>query len=146
MADENTVYLNPWLAMNGVMIPNWLLIREEVSLGAKLVWSVISMEVNGEKPDGTEKDPFYKKGVQWMSQRIGGRGNTPQIKKWINELVEHRLLAVEEDGLRPLNHKWSCGLYTLGPDGKAKYRTHEPGQWWMGRENVTLLDDEDEDT
>lgn len=140
-------YWNPWL-VTGPMLPNWLLIRPEISLGAKVIWSIIRDDVTTPLPDGSKRDPVYLGSYEGLEQYLAGNATRSQIKKWISELEKYGLLfTVELDGFDGFclqyREDWADPTFTKKANGAHKYRSQKPGQWWMNSEEDLPEDTED---
>ena len=110
-------YINPWRMFIGAFIPNWLLDRREVSLGAKLVYARLCQYAG-------------RNGQAWprqdlLAQEIGLKRR--QVIRYLKELREHRLIEVTQIGLgrtnvyRFLAHEWMDD----GSQGSVRSDTRE---------------------
>lgn len=101
---------NPFRLFNGAFVPNWLLEREEVSPGAKLLYGRLCQFA------GRDGHCYPRQEV--ISESLGI--NPRQVRNLISELKENRLIETEQPGLRRplayyfLRHEW---MTAPGPDG-----------------------------
>jgi hypothetical protein len=95
-------YINTYKAFHGSMVPNWLLIRTEVSPGAKLAYARLSQFAG--------RNMIAFPGLDVLAAELGV--SERQLFNYVTELKEHGLLEVERRGLgrvnhyRFLNHPW----------------------------------------
>lgn len=94
--------INPFKLFIGAFIPNWLCSRKEISQGAKLTYAQLCRHAG-------------QGGVAWPALETLGEeiGTTErQIRRYVDELVEQKLIETEQRGLRQCNryffleHEW----------------------------------------
>lgn len=96
--------INPWRASYGIMIPNWLMLRPEVSIGAKVCYARLAQFAGRRGWCWPKVDTLAK------SLLVSSR----QASSYLAELKEHRLIDVEplsNDGRSPnkysfFDHPW----------------------------------------
>ena len=104
MADKTfkKKYINPKKLFHGAFIPNWLLMRAEISFGAKLVYARLCQYAG----DNALCYPHQKT----LATEIGT--NKRQIIRIIHELKEYALIEINRVGLKCTNrykfpfHQW----------------------------------------
>lgn len=95
-------YINPFNLFVGAFIPNWLLARDEVSAGAKLCYARLAQFAG--------KDGECYPSQITLATEIGA--GERQIRRYINELEEQRLIDSVQVGLNQTNryrflwHPW----------------------------------------
>jgi len=96
--------INPYKLFVGSFVPNWLMCRKEISLGAKLVYARLSQYA------GRDGRAFPKQ--ETLSEQLGL--SQRQTKRYVSELVKHSLINSEKQGLgKPSiytfnHHEWMC--------------------------------------
>jgi hypothetical protein len=92
---------NPWRQFSGAMVPNWLLRRPEVTLGAKLAYARLC-QYAGENGECWPSQPT-------LARELGAGERS--CRRWVAELEERKLIAAEElpgvgTRFRFLWHEW----------------------------------------
>lgn len=77
------VRVNAWMMNAGICIPGWLHVRTEVSAGAKILYSVLAEEAQGEEGVFSKETEHYLEGVC-------------DPFKLFAELLNHELVEVED--------------------------------------------------
>jgi hypothetical protein len=122
MIESGTKPINPWKLFNGAFIPNWLLARSELSLGAKVVYARLSQFAG-------EGGVAYPR-IAVLAAAIGmSRGATD---KYLRELVNLKLIMREArrspcgdtecNNYYFLTHKW------MGLDEKVRSPLPPPAE------------------
>lgn len=125
---------NPWLVFEGLFIPNWLLVRPELTLTAKVLLVALDQVV---------QDTQRPADARVLLQRLG----VPHLQavSLLSELERNGLLQRSEEGWVPsVPPLWADPTYEHTADGQVVYTAHEPGQWWMGNEGLCLVVEEDD--
>lgn len=95
--------INPWMLYQGAFVPNWLLQREEIKPGAKILCALLaSIQEN----EGTNELDFTE-----LSARLGS--SRRQIEFHLEELIQFGLVVVAKDRFELLDHDW---VYTEPED------------------------------
>jgi hypothetical protein len=96
--------VNPWRLFVGAMVPNWLLERPELSLGAKLVYGRLAQYAG-------RRGYAYPR-VTTLARAVGLKDKR-QAQRYLKELREHGLLEVADYSKNGaanryffLNHRW----------------------------------------
>lgn len=103
MAETDYRYINPYKLFTGAFIPTWLLLRQEVSMGAKVCYARLCQYA------GENGECFPKQ--ESLAAEIGIKSNR-QVIRYLQELEQHGLIKVERIGktcsnrYKFLYHKW----------------------------------------
>lgn len=88
--------INPYQLWTGAFVPNWLLSRDEVSHGAKLVYARLA-QLTAEKG-------YAEPTRELLAVDIGT--STRQLDRYLTELSDHTLIQVERVGKKNPNKYW----------------------------------------
>ena len=102
---ESTPRINPYKQFYGVFLPLWLLERQEISCGAKIVYACLARHAG--------EDGKCFPGQAYIAKEMGlSDGNQKTVRKYLNELIEYKLVEKNRRGLTRSNeyfflrHKW----------------------------------------
>ena len=99
-------FINPWRLFTGAMVPNWLLLRDEVSPGAKLRYARLAQFA------GEHGHCFPKQ--ETMAKQLGCSAR--RVREYLRELKDLGLIAATQRGLAHPNsyrfrqHPWMGDL------------------------------------
>lgn len=94
--------INPYKLFVGSFIPNWLIVRSEISPGAKLLYARLSQYAG--------KKGYAFPGQETIAKELGVSKRS--ITSYLTELIEHELIEKERRGLKKTNryyflqHSW----------------------------------------
>jgi hypothetical protein len=94
--------INPYKLFCGAMVPNWLMCRTEISMGAKVLYARL-MQYAGD-------DGLCFPGQDELSQALGV--SERNVRNYLAELIAHKLIEKVRTGLRKTNryyfldHRW----------------------------------------
>ena len=134
--------INPWLIQQGVFLPNWLLLRTELSLEAKVVLGMI----------GEQDDPTRATNFDALATRLGT--TCEKIRLCVEELRKHNLVAYDvgpEDvvSLRVCAHPWMRATFIIDEFGNHHYTNQLDGDdFWKAYAVVKMegsIEEEDTD-
>lgn len=95
-------FINPWMKFRGALIPNWLLMRREVSHGAKLCYARL-MQFAG-------KDGRCNPRQETLANALGC--SVRRVRAYLRELKANSLISTNRPGLKRANfyrfqrHPW----------------------------------------
>ena len=102
---ESTPRINPYKQFYGVFLPLWLLERQEISCGAKIVYACLARHAG--------EDGKCFPGQAYIAKEMGlSDENQKTVRKYLNELIEYKLVEKNRRGLTRSNeyfflrHKW----------------------------------------
>lgn len=82
-------YINPFKLFTGSFIPEWLEVRPDISVGAKLIYARLCRYAG--------KDGFAYPGIDAIAEAVGM--NDRSVKRYTKELRDNNLIEVEQRGL-----------------------------------------------
>lgn len=87
--------ISPWIHWGGVTVPGWLLIRPELSLGAKLLAAMIMEEDDIDPEEGIA----VPAGVEDPVGKYTGlySGDREEVRSWLEELGRLGLLLLDKE-------------------------------------------------
>lgn len=94
--------INPWKLFNGAFLPNWLLVRQELTHGAKVAYARLTEYA------GNKGYAFPAEKTLAVSIGVSHR----QCQRYVAELISHKLVETEDQGMGRaqryffLEHPW----------------------------------------